>query len=156
MKALERIARVVQPNTIVPAAWATAAVLHRRRGAARLALGTTLAVAGARVLKHWVSRRRPRIDGETPLQSFPSGHSAASTAYLLGLALLAPRRRRTPALAAAGAGAVAVNALRLLGHEHWPTDVVAGDALGVAGLAAADATTRRVRALRVRARNGRR
>ena len=36
---------------------------------------------------------------------------------------------------------MAVNALRVLGREHWPSDVIAGDAVGIAGIAAAHVVT---------------
>ena len=55
----------------------------------------------------------------------------SSTAYLLATALTAPERRRPLALALATAGIIAVDSTRVLAHEHWPSDVLAGDALGM-------------------------
>jgi membrane-associated phospholipid phosphatase len=134
---IETVARCASPKAVVPVAWLTALVLHRRPGAARMAVGTSIAVLVAELVKRTVSRHRPRLLDSTPWRSFPSGHSAASTSYLIGLALVAPAAHRAAALGAAVVGAVAVNALRVLGREHWPTDVLAGDAVGIAGIAAA-------------------
>ncbi|HZR79869.1 MAG TPA: phosphatase PAP2 family protein [Candidatus Binatia bacterium] len=134
----EAFGRVVCPRTIVPAAWATAALLPRRRDAARLALGTTTAVLAANAIKHVVSRHRPRLLGSSPWDSFPSGHSAAASAYLFATALAAPRAYRISALVAATAATMAVNALRITAGEHWPGDVVAGNAIGVAALGATE------------------
>ena len=72
--------------------------------------------------------------------SFPSGHSSTAAAFFAALALLAGRRRSAgtrAALAAAAVGiAVAVACSRVMLDLHWPSDVVAGLALGWAWFAA--------------------
>lgn len=119
--------RVASPKAVLPTALATALMLHRRRGALRLALGTSLAVATEELLKRLVSRRRPKLFLRGRDRSFPSGHSAASTAYFIGLSLLAPRSLRTAALALAALASAGINVLRVEEREHWTTDTIAGD-----------------------------
>jgi undecaprenyl-diphosphatase len=71
-----------------------------------------------------------------PGTAFPSGHAADSTAVFVSVALvLAVSVLRRPAARAAVivvgiAMAVAVGLSRLVLDVHWPTDVVAGWALG--------------------------
>ena len=137
--ALDGVGHVASPKTIVPLAWMSALVARRRDGAGQLALGTTIAFVFTEALKRLVARRRPRLFDASPCRSFPSGHSAASTAYLVGLAFLAPPRFELVALVAASLGATAVNVLRVVSREHWPGDVIAGDVVGVAGIAIAHA-----------------
>lgn len=110
-----------------------------RRGAVR----GILAVAGASalangVLKPLFPRTRPGTD-MTPLvrrllspprsSSFPSGHSASAVAFVTGVALESPG---AAALLAPLAAAVCYS--RVHTGVHWPSDVVAGAALG-AGVA---------------------
>ncbi|MFD3518055.1 bifunctional phosphatase PAP2/diacylglycerol kinase family protein [Streptomyces sp. NPDC058657] len=107
-----------------------------RRGAGSLVLAslTTNAVA-----KYAVRRARPVADGvpfvRRPLTapwtpSFPSGHSASAAAFVAGVALEAPRYG---ALLAPLAAAVAFS--RVYVGVHYPGDVLAGCALGVAAAA---------------------
>jgi membrane-associated phospholipid phosphatase len=82
-------------------------------------------------LKAAVGERRPH--GYHPLvaiphsSSFPSGHAAMSFACATVLSVLVPRA--APAFVALAA-AIAYSRLYL--GVHWPLDVVAGAALGVA------------------------
>lgn len=70
--------------------------------------------------------------------SFPSGHAADTTALAVGLAIvlavtLARGRGERIALFGAAAGvSIAVGVSRLVLGVHWPTDVVAGWAIGLA------------------------
>ncbi len=92
------------------------------------------------VLKHLIGRPRPRLlhaggfqfgplwgpSLETGLDSFPSGHTAASVAVAVALA------RRFPAAAPlfyAAAGFVATT--RIIAGSHFPTDVLAGVTIGL-------------------------
>ena len=59
--------------------------------------------------------------------SFPSGHSSTSFAMATALSLLAPSLR-VPLLVLAGA----IAASRIVVQAHYPSDIVAGGALGVA------------------------
>ena len=145
MKTAVMLQRVTSSKTIVPAAWATAVIGRRRRGAVETAIRTSLAVLGADVLKRCVWRQRPRLWTGTPEQSFPSGHSAASTAYFLGLALMVSPRYRPMAIGGAAALASAVNVLRVTSRYHWVSDVIAGDVLAVAGITTAHVAMRALR-----------
>jgi undecaprenyl-diphosphatase len=102
-----------------------------------------LLTAGAltAVLKPMVGRVRPpiglRLLPETE-PSFPSGHATDSTALFVSLALVVAvfvfRRplARAAALAAGFAIAGLIGLTRLVFGVHWPTDVIAGWALGTA------------------------
>lgn len=110
-----------------------------RRGAVRglLAVAGASAVANG-VLKPLLPRTRPGFE-RTPLvrrllsppesSSFPSGHSASAAAFVVGVSLESPL---AGALVAPLAAAVCYS--RVHTGVHWPSDVVAGAALG-AGIA---------------------
>jgi membrane-associated phospholipid phosphatase len=84
------------------------------------------------VVKRAVARERPRIVDLDPFgrvprsHSFPSAHAATSFAGAIRIAALAPRAR-VPLLAAAGLMACTRPYLGV----HYPSDVVAGAAVGV-------------------------
>ncbi|WP_072802241.1 bifunctional phosphatase PAP2/diacylglycerol kinase family protein [Rhodococcus yunnanensis] len=106
-----------------------------RRGAVRglLAVGAASALANG-VLKPLFPRTRPGTDS-TPLvrrllspprsSSFPSGHSASAAAFVTGVALESPG---AAALLTPIAAAVCYS--RVHTGVHWPSDVIAGAALG--------------------------
>jgi membrane-associated phospholipid phosphatase len=75
------------------------------------------------------------------LRSFPSGH--ASAAFAVATAYWLARRDLTGSPGAAGWAAVgaagSVALLRVVGGKHFPTDVLAGALLGIAGGAAVHA-----------------
>jgi len=81
-------------------------------------------------------------------RSCPSGHSSASAAYFLASALTARREHRTPALALALAGIAGVDAMRVVAHEHWVSDVVAGDVVGAVAVAVGDAIVGNIAGMR--------
>jgi len=65
--------------------------------------------------------------------SFPSGHTSAAFAAATAYAVLAQRQQLPHATRNSVLlfiGAVAVGALRVAAHQHFPTDVAAGAALG--------------------------
>lgn len=80
-------------------------------------------------LKRVVRRPRPRLAGRAPLvrtagrHSFPSSHAASAGAAALALGGL---RHRTPL----GALAALMCVSRLVAGVHYPSDVLAGAALG--------------------------
>ena len=118
---------------LVPLACVLASRALRLRVALLLGtLGATSALVS--LLKWGVGRRRPfeTIDwaraldvGVGPGQAWPSGHAAGSFAFA-GFVLALDRRWGVAALSMAGA----VAASRVALGVHWPTDVLAGAALG--------------------------
>jgi membrane-associated phospholipid phosphatase len=88
------------------------------------------------VLKHLVARPRP----EDVSLSFPSGHSTASAAFFGAVMFLAgalPPWACAAVRLAAGVMIVLVGMARVILRAHWPSDVLAGIALGLALAAAA-------------------
>ncbi|WP_457540821.1 phosphatase PAP2 family protein [Williamsia sp. R60] len=120
--------------------WMTIAVVmsligKRQRRAGLRGLGS---LAGASlvsntVLKPLIGRRRPTLDPAHPhplvrmpwTSSFPSGHSASAAAFAVGAALERPRTAAVlfPLAAAVGYSRVHVGV-------HYPSDVIAGAAIG--------------------------
>jgi membrane-associated phospholipid phosphatase len=98
------------------------------------------------ILKYLVGRARP----EDASFGFPSGHSTAAAAFFGVVIFLADE---LPARASAAVRALAVAMILLVGmarvilRAHWPSDVLAGIALGLALAAAAGwvASTQRSR-----------
>ena len=81
----------------------------------------------------------PGIAGVThpSVYAFPSGHTMITTTLAAGLILIAwPTRWRWPALAAGGLVSLGMGLARVYSAVHWPSDVAAGWALGVAVLLA--------------------
>ncbi|MFD2419848.1 bifunctional phosphatase PAP2/diacylglycerol kinase family protein [Amycolatopsis pigmentata] len=107
-----------------------------RRAGLRGIIAAVVASFAANILaKQAVRRPRPPID-LTPIHrrlrrfpqttSFPSGHSASAAAFAAGVAI------EFPVLAAPiGVIAAGVAASRVVTGVHYPSDVVAGSALGV-------------------------
>jgi membrane-associated phospholipid phosphatase len=126
---------------------AVMAVMFDRRKWARLPLLISASLGAglvADVVKLCISRGRPHsvdlstatfsstFDGLFPVlsagstgQSFPSGHAATAAGLAVGLSMLYPRGRWFFASLVVG-----VAASRVIVHAHFPTDVVAGAALG--------------------------
>jgi membrane-associated phospholipid phosphatase len=83
------------------------------------------------VVKHLVGRQRP----EDVSLSFPSGHSTAAAAFFGAVLLLAdalPPRVRAVVRVLAVVMIVLVGVARVMLRAHWPSDVLAGTALGLA------------------------
>jgi membrane-associated phospholipid phosphatase len=102
--------------------------------------GVGLADAGKSAVKRLVRRTRPHVlldEGRyaaeaggspaKPEQSFPSGHAACGVA-----AAIAVGRRYPAAGAVSGATTAVLGWSRVASGAHWPLDVVAGVAVGVA------------------------
>lgn len=92
------------------------------------------------LVKRSVLRARPGLADDGPIAlaripdaySFPSGHSAAAVAVALPVAIAIPSIA-VPAIALA----LAVGASRVYLRVHYVTDVLMGQVLGAAGVAAA-------------------
>jgi membrane-associated phospholipid phosphatase len=100
--------------------------------AAVMALAPTLEWA----LKHLIRRHRP----EDVSLGFPSGHSTAAAAFFGIVILMAgalPPRACTAVRALALVMIALVGMARVILRAHWPSDVLAGIALGLALAAAA-------------------
>ncbi len=111
---------------------AIAAILFRKHPRAKqIPIATAAALCVTKTLKVCIDERRPTFFSDDEWSSFPSGHSAATSAFMLGLAHLSGRKE---AYAAAIAASVAVNALRVETRKHWPHDVIAGDLVAVIAL----------------------
>lgn len=115
--------------------------LARRRVAALFLLASFWgALASEAAVKHWYGRPRPQLvppAARVFTTSFPSGHATVSGAVGLAAALLLARTRpeRRFGIAAAAAAICLVGligASRIYLGLHWPTDVLAGWALGTA------------------------
>jgi undecaprenyl-diphosphatase len=136
---VERAARALAASGEYGAIWAavglTAATFdpaRRGRWLAAAALGPA-AIGINFAVKLAVRRRRPQLDGLPPLGgapsslSLPSAHATASFAAATAMSRIAPRR--APALYAV---ATAMGLTRPYLGMHYPSDVVAGAALGLA------------------------
>jgi membrane-associated phospholipid phosphatase len=114
------------------------AVLRRTRrpGAARIVAICAGASALSTVAKRVVGRVGPphRLASDLHDYSWPSGHSTAAAALLVGAALLLTRRssqtQRILVGAAAVLGALTVAGLESFSMSNWASDVVAGFAVG--------------------------
>jgi undecaprenyl-diphosphatase len=126
---------------IVGSAVVLGAVLLFRRGhalrAAALVLGAALAWASVWIIKSLVDRSRPPNPlVHTAGQSYPSAHAANSVGWLaLAIALGVVIGHRVARIAVVTAGALLallVGLSRIYLRAHYASDVVAGEALGVA------------------------
>jgi undecaprenyl-diphosphatase len=145
--ARDRLAWLVSTASDVPESvlhgLVAVAVLGRRTGRWRVAAVPALALVLETVTYlaagRLVNRERPdvpRLDHEQPTSSFPSGHEGATVALMVVYALLA-RGVRSPLLRVAiGTGCLAYPATlawaRVHTGMHYPSDVVAGAANGLA------------------------
>jgi undecaprenyl-diphosphatase len=136
---------------------ATAAIGHlamhgRRAQAAVFGATVVFAQAASEVLKHVIGRPRPTLVPQHDLvysASFPSGHAMmAPVVYLTLAAVVAAGERgssqKVLLLGSASALVVAIGVTRVYLGVHWPTDVLAGWALGCVIALAATLILRRV------------
>ncbi|MBX3591335.1 MAG: phosphatase PAP2 family protein [Burkholderiaceae bacterium] len=146
MRALALVSAIHSPRAIAGATVVLVALLLWRRDARAVALVLAAVPCGAAL--NWLLKQsfgRPRPDagegGFGPADfAFPSGHAANSTLLYGSLVLLVLRRLEGSA-ARAGVAAVACAMVALVGvsrvalRAHYPSDVLAAIAEGVAWLA---------------------
>ena len=114
------------------------AITGRRRTAGLVLAAVISGTLLSSLFKHGFARPRPDLVPHGTViytASFPSGHAMMSTLVYLTLGSLLARtqasgRVRTYILAAAAMTALLVGFSRVYLGVHWPTDVVAGWALG--------------------------
>ncbi|ROO90419.1 undecaprenyl-diphosphatase [Actinocorallia herbida] len=108
-----------------------------RRAATRGLIGIALASPVVNIVgKQIFRRRRPIIDNVPQVRlhriprspSFPSGHTASAAAFAAGVAMESPRRAALPIAGLAAA----VGFSRVYTGAHYPGDVLAGAASGLA------------------------
>jgi undecaprenyl-diphosphatase len=116
-------------------------LLRRRRlQAAVLVIAVVLGQVAAEASKHLVGRDRPDLVphlDQVYSSSFPSGHSALSPIVYFTLASIFAagepnRATKTLLLGAVALLVLAIGASRVYLGVHWPTDVLAGWAMGTA------------------------
>jgi membrane-associated phospholipid phosphatase len=126
------------PIVLAPAAWLW---LRRRRRMLALHLLTLLVGSSALnfILKFLYDRPRPDLwerRGQYQFASYPSGHAISSVAVLITVAMLLQRFKgwRWPWFVAVLILGFSLYSRLYLG-VHWPTDVIAGYAMGTVWLA---------------------
>jgi membrane-associated phospholipid phosphatase len=112
---------------------------YRTRDVASVRYLTVVMVGGLafdNLIKPLVGRPRPTFDPliNAPGASFPSGHATAAAAMLVAVGLLVsagkPAKIQTAVWIAVALGSGLMGFTRIYLGVHWPTDVVAGIALG--------------------------
>ena len=121
------------------------AVFHRWRESVLLVLCVSAQALVFMVTQMLIDRQRPsvpRLDDSPPTSSFPSGHTAAATAFYLGVALVLAWHTRHVwlrwLLATLGVLLpIVVATCRLYRGMHFPTDTLTSFLLGTSLLAVA-------------------
>jgi membrane-associated phospholipid phosphatase len=129
----ELLSNWAKPKRILPLTLAAAVLVRRRREAlTELLVAVPITLAVAKLLKIMIHAPRPHLLEKHPFQSFPSSHAAGSTALALSLV---DGLRAWWALPAAAGAIAAIDVERVQRRQHWTRDVIAGNALGLAGVA---------------------
>nr|WP_055510405.1 phosphatase PAP2 family protein [Streptomyces aurantiacus] len=139
-RALSIVEETAEGSKLWCAAAAVMACTGGRRGRAAAAAGlasvATAQLISNGVCKQLVKRRRPpkewiphdEVEDRPDSSSFPSGHTAAALAFTVAIT---PTWPLAGALCALPAAVVAVE--RVQSGAHYPSDVTAGAAIGLAG-----------------------
>lgn len=139
---LEVLTQLGSGAVLYPLLAALAGVAVARGADAVQAVLPLLALAAAQVVEAvaFVTLVRPSPVGGAAEVSFSSGHAMTA---VLGWGLLARQRDGPLPLIAAGAIAVTAGLTRIALGLHWPTDVLAGWALGLIALVLVELVQRR-------------
>ena len=133
------ITRLGDPDLLLLVTALVVLLLMARREHRRAALLLAISLSGRLLVnlqKAWIARPRPEAHlhlVDTRTNSFPSGHAACAILVWVTLALLIPHesRLRRPAIGAAILASALAGISRPMLGVHWPSDVVAGWALGL-------------------------
>lgn len=138
-RGLRKLSAIFDEPAAIVAQAAVVALLAARREPriAACLMGAPLAALGvSEVLKHAIVRARPphHLLQRKGLQSFPSSHTAGKGAlvWIVAQAFPASRPVRIAATVLAALDVVMVGLDRVADGAHWPTDTLAGAAIGVA------------------------
>jgi membrane-associated phospholipid phosphatase len=136
------VAVFAHPIVLGPIAGATAIACRHKPGVApRLLIALPLSVAASKVAKRLHPRHKPRLLTLTPRESFPSGHGTATAALAFSLVDAFSAWRAIPIAIAAIA---LVDASRVHDDEHRISEVLIGNAIGLAGAVVASLIARRI------------
>jgi membrane-associated phospholipid phosphatase len=131
MKLTRAVALLAHPISLAFASAVTVALARNRgRTATQLLVAFPTSVFASKLLKRAFPRRKPRLLTLTPRESFPSGHATGTAAYATSLAVASGSWRSAPLALAA---AVFVDACRYHDREHRIGELIAGNAIGLAG-----------------------
>ena len=135
MRALTFMGGPIGVTTVTACAAAVLALRGERVAAIALVAGVIFASLLDTALKEVFERVRPQLWPHAPVpgDSFPSGHAVTSIVVYGGIAALFGREMPRYAVAfavAAGALVAGIAFSRVYLGVHWPTDVVAGVAIG--------------------------
>lgn len=142
MKLTRAVALLAHPLSVGGAALVALAITRKPGLAARFAIGLPLGVLVSKALKRAYPRQKPRLLSLTPRESMPSGHATATTTFALAIVDAYDAWRAAPL---AIAGAAFVDGCRLHDREHRLSEVLVGNAIGLAAATVASVVTRSLR-----------
>ncbi len=123
---------------LIPIAIACVAFLAWKKRWQDIVMFLTITMGGRiliELVKLAVGRQRPHFEPyavQVSSLSFPSGHAGNTMLTFLAVAtIIVARRWRRPAIAVAVAASLIVGLSRPILGVHWPSDVLAGWALGI-------------------------